>query len=347
MTRFTLLVPTYGRPALLRRLLHYYENYNFQHSIAIADSSDTTVSEENRETISRCHALKATHISFDPAIEIYTKITSALNSIDTPYVGLCSDDDFIASHSIARSFGFLEKHPRYSAVQGRSFTVEISSDRGLRVVAYPQHAVEGADAKNRVESYFKNPTSNFYAIHRTEILKETLARISRYRTDNTRFEELAVSSLGAISGNVAVLPTLHMVRQSSRNRIDSGSKQTGGWRMITQTPSFAKDRGRFIDMLTEGLCEQGMKEDPARKLITRCFDSYLAQALGTAKRPRRLSLKERVIAATLSPASRASLVRRTGTAVLMHISPRLQALHTECNPIITLIEKYPDGILKV
>ena len=346
MTQFTLLVPTYGRSTLLRRLLHYYENENFQHSIVIADSSDRAAFEENRETISRCHALRVTHISFDPAIEIYTKITNALNSIDTPYVGLCSDDDFIASRSIARSFEFLEKHPRYSAVQGRSFIAEISND-GLRVSAYPQHGVEGPTVTARIESYFRNPTSNFYAIYRTPIFKDILARISRYRTSNTRFEELAVSSLGAVSGNVAVLPTLHMVRQNSRNRTDSGSKQTGGWSMIMQTSSFAKDRGRFIDMLSEALCEHGVGEDPARKLITRCFDNYLAQALGTTERPRRLSLKERVIAATLSPASSASPVRRMGATVLMHISPRLQALHTECNSIIALIEKYPDGILKV
>ena len=346
MNNFTLLVPTYGRAPLLQRLLTYYESEKFPHLIIVADSSAPPILEENRDTVSRCRSTNIEHRVFDPSIEIFEKITSALNGVSTSHVVLCSDDDFIAASSIDRSLAFFEKHSRHSAVEGRSFMAEPGRGR-LCMSAYPQREVKGATAKTRIESYFENPTSNFYAIHRTEIFKDILARISRYRTDNTRFEELAVSSLGAISGNVAVLPTLHMVRQSSRNRADSGSKQTGGWSMIMQTPSFAKDRGRFIDMLTESLREQGMEQVPAKNLITGCFDNYLAQALGTTERPRRLSLKERVIAATLSPASSTSPVRRRGATVLMHISPRLQALHTECNSIIALIEKYPDGILKV
>jgi len=346
MNNFTLLVPTRGRATLLRRLLAYYESEKFPHPIIIADSSAPPILEENRDTVSRCRTINIEHRAFDPSTEIFEKIMSALTTVGTSHVGLCADDDFVAASSIRQSLAFLEKHPRYSAVEGRSFMAEPGRER-LHLSAYPQREVKGATAKTRIESYFENPTSNFYAIYRTGVFKDILARISRYRTDNTRFEELAVSSLGAIRGNVGVLPTLYMVRQSSRDRTDSGSQQTGGWRTIAEAPSFTKDRGRFIDMLTEALCEHGMEQVPARNLIIRCFDDYLAQALGTRESPRRLSLKERVIAATLSPASGTSLVRKIGAIALMHISPRLRALRAECTPIITLIEEYPNGISKV
>lgn len=344
MSQFTLLVPTRDRPALLQRLLHYYENESFQNFIVVADSSDTTAFEENRKTMSRCRACKVVHRGFDSSIEFFEKVVNALKTVDTPYVGLCADDDFIASHSVDRSVEFLTKHPSYNAVQGRSFTVEISNNQKLHVVAYPQHAVEGADAKTRFESYFKNPSPNFYAVYRTAVIKDIFARISRYRTDNTRFEELAVSSLAAVSGNIAVLPTLHMVRQTSRNRTDSGSKQTGGWRTIVQLDSFTKNRQIFIAMLSEALRKHGMDSHSAEQVVVRCFDTYLAQALGTIKRPQRISILERAIAATLSPTSPHSTFRRLGAYALLRLSPRLQTLHVEFSTTASLIEKYPDGI---
>ena len=342
MMQFTLLIPTYGRPALLRRLLHYYENKSFQYPIIIADSSDTTAFGENRETISHCRACKVEHHSFDPSIEFFEKVVRALKTVDTPYVSLCADDDFIASRSITRSVEFLTKHPSYSAAQGRSFTVEISDDRRLRVVAYPQHAIKGVDAKTRLESYFENPSANFYAIYRTAVLKEIMEHISRNRTDNTRFEELAVSSLGAISGNIAVLPTLHMVRQSSRKRADSGSRQTGSWVAVMESPAFTTNKERFLELITEALVEGGIERPAARQCIQTCFDIYLGQAQGNMPRPQRITLLDRLVALSLSPIA-TTKPRTLAVHLLRHI-PFVRTLRSEFLPIAQLISQHPNGI---
>src|SRR3990167_5178120 len=97
MRTFSLLIPTFGRPALLRRLLTYLATQEFPHPIVVADSSIPAVRDENRNTILGHQNLTVVHHVFDPSIEIYKKITLALQSIESDSVGLCSDDDFLAA----------------------------------------------------------------------------------------------------------------------------------------------------------------------------------------------------------------------------------------------------------
>lgn len=343
MNTFSLLVPTFGRAALLRRLLSYYASTRFPYPIIIADSSIDDVRDENRDTISRCTELHITHRTFDPSIETFQKITEVLRSIESDAAGLCSDDDFLAAGAPARAVTFLARHEEYIAVQGRSFIANITHVPALSS-AFPQQGVYADTAVERLQSYFRNATANVYAIYRTSVFTDILAHIARFRTKNTRFEELAISGLGVIHGNVAVLNALHLVRQSSRNRVDSGSKLTGGWRHITESESFARDKARFIEMLSEALAERGTEKQVAFECVTKCFDAYLQEKVqGHPTRDPR-SVQERAIALMLSPQQgRLPPVRRI-LATLMRSHPTLQTIYREYSPIARLISQYPDGI---
>ncbi|HEY4520788.1 MAG TPA: TIGR00180 family glycosyltransferase [Candidatus Paceibacterota bacterium] len=343
MKTFTLLIPTYGRPALLRRLLTYYAEAHFPDRIIVADSSTRDITDENRDTTSGYPELHIIHRTFDPSIEIYQKMTEVLRSIDSDAIGLCSDDDFIAAAAPARAVRFLGQHEDYIAVQGRSFIADTSRIR-IPLSAFPQRPVRSNTATDRLQSYFQDPTANFYAIYRTTVFRHTLDRIMRFRTDNTRFEELAFSCLGAIEGNIMVLNALHLVRQSSRNRVDSGSKQTGGWPHVVRSTSFPKNKQLFMEMLSEALVEHGTEKSAARRLIVDHFESYLEEKLhpSYAREPR--SIQERAIAMMLSPnQGRLPLLRR-GVAAITRGSPKMRALSKEYAPVAQLISQYPDGI---
>ena len=51
VSNLTIIIPTYNRPQLVRRLLHYYNKLNCLHKIIIADSSFIPESKENRKII--------------------------------------------------------------------------------------------------------------------------------------------------------------------------------------------------------------------------------------------------------------------------------------------------------
>jgi len=343
MTPFSLLVPTFNRAALLRRLLSYYRTARFTYPIIIADSSPEDVLCENRDTIARCPELHITHRTFDQSIETFQKITEAAGSSDSDTIGLCSDDDFIATGAPARAVRFLSRHQEYVAVQGRSFIADVARIP-ITLSAFPQRSVHAEMATDRLRSYFHDATANVYAVHRTSTFIDILARIARFRTDNTRFEELAISGLGAIHGNIAVLNSLHLVRQSSRNRADSGSRLTGGWRQAAESESFPRNKELFREMLSEALAEHSVETNVARKLVLECFDSYLEGKLRPAPIGEPRSIQERATAMMLSPdQGRLRPVRRIA-ATFMRTSPAMQTLSKEYAPIEQLISQYPDGI---
>ena len=343
MTPFSLLIPTFNRAALLRRLLSYYTAAQFPHPIIVADSSVDDIRDENRDTISRCAGLHITHRTYESSTETFHKITDALRSIESDAIGLCADDDFLCAEAPARALRLLAQNPEYASVQGRSFIAD--STRGsLTLSAFPQRGVYAKSATLRLRLYFHNPTANFYAIHRTRVLKTAFTRLARFRTDNSRFEELAVSTLGAIEGDVAVLNALHYVRQSSKNRADSGSRLTGGWKHISESASFAKNREIFIQILAEALVERGIDKETAFECAAQCFDMYVQEKLdgNNVRDPR--SMQERAIALMLLPAQGRMPAARRILAFLMRSYPPLRSIYREYSPIAQLISQYPDGI---
>ncbi len=347
MNSFSLLIPTYGRAALLRRLLIYYKNERFPYPIVIADSSEPGVAEENRRTVQASDSLQLIYLSFEPTTEIYEKITHALATINSRYIGLCSDDDFIATRAPARAVEFLEQNPDYAAVGGLSIAGQVQNGH-LSITAFPQRAREEETASLRLTQYLRETSANFYFIYHQTVFMDMLSRVSRFRTDNTRFEELAVSALGLINGKVGLLNNIHLVRQSSRYRPDSGSRQTGGWQTVVHSPSFYKNRSQFVTMLTEALAETGLEQGVARDCVSTFFDSYLKTVLRSKRRENRLTHYERALAVALLPSAPTLLRRTVQRAVggLLSLAPSVRAMQREFEPIAQLLKKYPDGILE-
>lgn len=62
----TLIIPTFGRPQFLTRLLDYLRQQRFTHEIAVADSSPSEAAESNRHLIAQQNAFaKIRYAYFD------------------------------------------------------------------------------------------------------------------------------------------------------------------------------------------------------------------------------------------------------------------------------------------
>lgn len=345
MNDFTLLIPTHQRAALLRRLLAYYERTSFPYDIVVADSSLKEIAEENERTCEHFSSLRLRYLSFDPKTEIFDKITETLAIIDSPYIALCSDDDFLATAASERAVLFLQEHADYAAVSGRSLSCTVTKYGTLQIVPHPQRSIIGKNSFERLEEYFKEPISLIYAVYRRPLFLQILTQIKKYRTDNTRFEELGFSLLTSVAGNVGLLESLHLIRQSSKHRDDSGSRQTKGWLHVAKSPAFEKNREKFMLLATTAVTDAS--NYLVKNHVDRWFSAYVKKETGV-KTGTRATVWERAVAAALLPSAPTPLRQgiQRGIGILLSFDPRIQRMRQEFNEPSLLLAQYPDGMPK-
>src|SRR5262249_18527346 len=103
-SRYTLLIPTFNRPAYLSRLLSYLAARRFPYPVRVLDSSSSEASSQNSETVSRA-ALDVAHEVYDPATPVHAKIGLGVSSVESTYCSLCADDDVLFTDELEALFG--------------------------------------------------------------------------------------------------------------------------------------------------------------------------------------------------------------------------------------------------
>ena len=107
----TILIPTHNRARYLERCVTWFHDLGYP--IVIADSSDA----EWQSTLRDQAGVSYLHVP--GGFEIYVrKLHAALQTIATPFVAMCADDDFITGGGLATCVEFLQAHPDYSFSQG-------------------------------------------------------------------------------------------------------------------------------------------------------------------------------------------------------------------------------------
>src|SRR5436309_16120593 len=111
-TRYTLLIPTYNRSALLRSLLDYLETRHFEYPIRVLDSSSEPALSENRTTISGSK-LDIVHQIYNSTITPNAKFTLGVEAVESAYCSFCADDDVLLTDALPALLDFLESHSTF------------------------------------------------------------------------------------------------------------------------------------------------------------------------------------------------------------------------------------------
>src|SRR5262245_29797980 len=109
-SRYTLLIPTFNRPAHLRSLLGYLSARRLEYPIRVLDSSSGEALSRNRETVSRT-ALDVVHDIYDAAIPVHKKIGLGVASVESTYCSLCADDDVLFTDELNALLDILDADP--------------------------------------------------------------------------------------------------------------------------------------------------------------------------------------------------------------------------------------------
>src|SRR5919197_4558823 len=116
-SRYTLLIPTFNRPAHLRSLLGYLSARRLEYPIRVLDSSSGEALSQNRETVSRT-ALDVVHDIYDAAIPVHEQIGVGVASVESTYCSLCADDDVLFTDELNALLDVLDADRRLVIAHG-------------------------------------------------------------------------------------------------------------------------------------------------------------------------------------------------------------------------------------
>lgn len=223
----TLLIPTHNRSLYLTRCLDFLYRHNDVCRLVIADSSDSDFFEKNNALVNKYAGRFDVNIIDCRGMDIFGKYIYALAGIDSEFVTVCGDDDFVVPSVAAKCAHFLSKNHDYSLAQGKIVTfVESSLTHkplgSLRF--YPQHGNE-RELVERVKTHFQNYRNSFYSVHRTGWLLENFRRVGGLDIGRG-LKERMLSALDSVQGKRKMFSELFLLRQKGITGVDERGNRT-------------------------------------------------------------------------------------------------------------------------
>ena len=165
-SRYTLVIPTFNRPAHLRRLLGYMAARRFEYPIRVLDSSGDDALAQNRETVGR-GGLDLVHDVYDPATPMHKKIELGLAPVASTYCSLCADDDVLFTDELNGLLDVLDADPSLAVAHGYYVNFKPGEDFDIWYTDYSAPSILAEDALSRIVEQMSDYQAIFYGIHRT------------------------------------------------------------------------------------------------------------------------------------------------------------------------------------
>lgn len=253
----TILLPTQNRPSLLRRTLDFYENESLPYKIYVYDSSDLVNKIKVKKIIGASN-LNLEFIDYPFGVTLSEKYEKTLNFVESDYVLLIADDDFIFYDAISECLKFLKLNPSYSAASGRAylFTLDTGCAYGeiTKVVSYPQLAFEKDSSEHRFKSHMNNWTTTAYSVQKTKNFKDVISFHGPF-LDDMRMKEIHWYATNIIRGKIANLDIPYMFRQTNTDK-EWHADSILDW---TESLCFPKKKKLLINELAKELVNNGSK----------------------------------------------------------------------------------------
>jgi glycosyltransferase domain-containing protein len=274
--KFTLLVPTKDRPALLNGLLNYLSSKSTQFQIVVVDSSSPDNKELNRRSIEKKH-LNVRHIDFHDAAMVISKINAAMANVYTEYVGFCGDDDLVFVDAIEDSVRELDRTSDFIACHGTYLNFRLSPEESDLFIEYASPSLDASDLLGRIYQLLSNYEAIFYAVYRTNLIKSILIESEQIRSPH--FWELFTGLAALAGGKVKRLP---VVSHARRSFVPAPEVRWHPVPLIFEDPdAFISDFLDYRKRLFGFFTSQGIAVGPElARQITRAHLVYFVNSLG-------------------------------------------------------------------
>ena len=262
LNKITLIIPTHNRHSYLTRILNYYEDVGM--NILIADSSKKKYKNAFKYDVEYIHY---------PNYSFFKKMTEIVQKINTPFVLMCADDDFIIPSAIEKCIDFLEKFSDFASVQGyyASFINMYNSIYFFNT--YPSlrnYVINANTPEKRVKYHMSKYMHLFYSIHRINNLKNTF---SLTPISNLNLIEIALGLISVINGKHKMLPFLYNIRESIPNSASSTIERLN---TIVKNPNMKEDYETFVNSISKHLSENSIYSfKDSKEIILASLDNFI------------------------------------------------------------------------
>lgn len=282
-SKLTLVIPSRNRAKYLYRALEYLLERGFTGRVMVADSSDNgnewlgDLSKRFQNRIDLyCH-------SYPPDMPVLDKVRAGIALVDSPYVALSADDDFVVPSALNAGVSLLAEQPTCSATHGHAvtFTLRNGEVRGKidDVLNYPQRSIEGDSASIRLLDHLADYTTTWYSVRRTTDLVADWDAVVTVSIRDLYLVELFLSSLCVIRGQVVKMRRLYMARQCETPKQYQMPRHPVEWLGGQRWP---QEYQCFRDYLAKRLCEiDRISDQQATEVVRNAMGAYLARYLSS------------------------------------------------------------------
>jgi glycosyltransferase domain-containing protein len=314
----TMIIPTYRRPQLLRRLLGYLNGVACPFKVLIADSNEAAMYATTRAIVAAFPKLDLEVRTFDPSTELSTKLSAASDAVMTPYGVICADDDIIVPSAAKACVDFLERHRDFSSAIGH-FLVAIPPDGAEGAIEaqqmtlrYPRlRSVDFPDPLDRVRFAFGRTG---HGLHYAVFRREPLQRIYRSIRDRpfTLALEHTLVGLNAAAARNHLVDRFYGFKQgrasSSAEKHRKELPRRGTPISMLLSPHFPSEIEHFIASLGAILAHEGHEVEPEN--LRDLFFAYFVDLLAKRRLPATLAIPGVLEMPGLADPSEARLKRK-------------------------------------
>jgi len=275
----TVVIPTYNRPAYLKRILSYYHKYGKNLPVLIADSSSEDNKTLNRGTVNSFTGAFFTYLDkYGPSTDPWDKVHDAFQQVSTEYCVLCADDDFITPSGIQEAAAFLDINPNFNIAHGHylGFQLEIvpgSEPKFCWYKRYVYQSINHPEPQDRLSYLLSNASAavpTMHAVFRTNLQKMIYAEVVR-STSDSRFAEILYESLVIIYGKIKYLEILYEARDNTSSHTVTDSLPD-----FVKEGSYNKKYLKFSNSLANHLSKQsGIGLAESQKIVDTAVSVYM------------------------------------------------------------------------
>lgn len=275
-----LVIPTYNRPHLLRRILEYYYQNGKDFNFIIADSSSTENKARNKKIVDSYPDLNILYIDkFPQKMKQHYKFIGMISYIKSKYCVFCADDDFIVPNAIKEAVNFLEKNPDYSAAHGTHIGFETFKfflfNKFFWLFRQSPYSISSSDPVERVSRHLTDYSPVIWAVRRTEVVKTCYREFQKVKFDPyvlPVFGELLPDMLTVIYGKVKNLNNFYAARQYFGSILSFYPSLIDAKKAGLYNSEYNKFKKSLVTNLSK---QKGVTRNRASKMLDQAIERYI------------------------------------------------------------------------
>ena len=216
LEKLTIVIFSYNRHKYLKWTIKYWSDYNVK--LLVLDGSDIKLEDP-------CLNIKDIRYTHSPK-DLYDRLLSSINYIDTEFMMLGSDDEFYLPSALSTCIEFLTKESSFSSCGGRAIGFHTYKKNIFGDIQYPKLkdlSLDGDSTSERIKSHFYNYVpAHFYSVIRSSKWKLICKHTFKKEYNFYAAYELQVEFLVMVSGKSKIISELMWLRNQEVPSVEAG-----------------------------------------------------------------------------------------------------------------------------